>query len=104
MGALSLFILPVAIAALYWKRLDGVWRKVFVVLTVFGLWLNVFVLLAQIFQKTPVLAALAPEPGAPAFASTQSLVLLLFIAIGRACLKGYGGSGVAGRAAVALPV
>jgi hypothetical protein len=66
------------------------------------LWLNVFVLLAQIFQKTPVLAALAPEPGAPAFASTQGLVLLLFITIGWACLKGYGGSGAAGRAPAAL--
>ena len=90
-GALSLVILPVAIAALYWKRLDGLWRKLFVVLTVLGLWLNVFVLLAQIFQKTPVLAALAPDPSAPAFAVTQALVLLLFIVIGWASLKGYGG-------------
>jgi len=102
-GALSLVILPVAIAALYCKRLDGLWRKVFVVLTVFGLWLNVFVLLAQIFQKTPVLAALAPDPSAPAFAITQGLVLLLFVVIGWACLKGYGGGGVAGRAPVAVP-
>jgi hypothetical protein len=86
-GALSLVILPVAIAALYWKRLDGVWRKLFVVLTVLGLWLNVFVLLAQIFQKTPVLAALAPDPGAPAFAVTQALVLLLFVVIERAFVE-----------------
>jgi hypothetical protein len=93
----------VAIAALYWKRLDGLWRKPFVVLTVLGLWLNVFVLLAQIFQKTPVLAALAPDPGAPAFAVTQGLVLFLFVVIGWACLKGYGGAGVAGRAPVAVP-
>ncbi len=70
-GTLSLVVLPVAIAALYWKRLDGAWRKVFVVLTVLGLWLNVFVLLAQIFQKTPILAALAPDPGAPAFARSR---------------------------------
>ena len=67
-----------------------------------GLWLNVFVLLAQIFQKTPVLAALAPEPSAPAFAVTQGLVLLLFIVIGWGCLKGYGSNGVAGRTPVAV--
>ena len=102
-GALSLVVLPVAIAALYWKRLDGTWRKVFVILTVLGLWLNVFVLLAQIFQKTPILAALAPEPSAPAFAVTQGLVLLLFIVLGWASLKGYGGAGVAGRTPTAVP-
>jgi hypothetical protein len=102
-GTLSLVVLPVAIAALYWKRLDGLWRKVFVVLTVLGLWLNVFVLLAQIFQKTPVLAALAPNPQAPAFAVTQGLVLLLFLVIGWASLRAYGGAGIAGRAPVAVP-
>jgi len=102
-GALSLVVLPVAIAALYWKRLDGAWRKIFVILTVLGLWLNVFVLLAQIFQKTPILAALAPEPSAPAFAVTQGLVLLLFIVLGWASLKGYGGAGVAGRRPTAVP-
>jgi hypothetical protein len=102
-GTLSLVGLPVAIAALYWKRLDGAWRKIFVVLTVLGLWLKVFVLLAQIFQKTPVLATLAPNAQTPAFAVTQGLVLLLFAVIGWASLKGYGGAGVAGRAPIAVP-
>ena len=68
-----------------------------------ALWLNVFVLLAQIFQKTPILAALAPEPSAPAFAVTQGLVLLLFVVLGWASLTGYGGAGVAGRSPTAVP-
>ena len=33
-GALSLLVLPFAIAALYWKHLAGAWRQVFVVLCV----------------------------------------------------------------------
>jgi hypothetical protein len=88
-GALSLLVLPVAIAALYWKDLAGAWRQVFVVLSVLALYLNVFVLLAQLFQKIPVLAMLAPNPQAPAFAATQVLVLALFVGLGWAAVKGF---------------
>lgn len=88
-GALSLLVLAVAIAALYWKHLTGVWRHVFVVLSVLALYLNVFVLLAQIFQKIPVLAILAPNPQAPAFAATQLLVLVFFIGLGWAAVRGF---------------
>jgi hypothetical protein len=97
-GALSLLVLPVAIAALYWKRLAGSWRQVFVVLTVLALYLNVFVLLAQLFQKIPVLATLAPDPKAPAFAITQGLVLVLFLILGWAAMKGFRNPQVAGNA------
>ena len=88
-GALSLVLLPVAIFALYAKHLAGGWRTSFVVLSVFALYLNVFVLVAQLLQKIPVLAALAPDPSAPAFAATQGLILLLFVVIGRAAVKGF---------------
>ncbi len=103
-GALSLLVLPFAIAALYWKQLAGAWLQVFVVLSVLALYLNVFVLVAQLFQKIPVLAALAPSPQAPAFATTQGLVLLLFVVLGWAAVKGFrylpaGGLASAARAA-----
>ncbi|MCE9658432.1 MAG: hypothetical protein K8R60_07725 [Burkholderiales bacterium] len=88
-GALSLLVLPVAIAAIYWKHLEGAWRGVFVFTSVLALWFNVFVLFAQLFQKIPVLAPLAPDPKAPAFAITQGLVLLLFMGLGWAALKGF---------------
>jgi hypothetical protein len=88
-GALSLLVLPIAIAALYWKRLAGPWRSVFVSLAVLALYLNVFVLLAQLFQKIPVLASLAPAPKAPAFAITQGLALVLFGVLGWAALRGF---------------
>jgi hypothetical protein len=51
--------------------------------------LNVFVLLAQLFQKIPVLAALAPTPKTPAFAATQGLVLVFFLVLGWAAVKGF---------------
>lgn len=91
-GALSLVVLLGAFAALYWKHLEGGWRRAFVVLSVLALYLNVFVLLAQLLQKTPALAILAPTPAAPAFAAAQGLVLALFAVLGFAAVKGYGHS------------
>jgi hypothetical protein len=93
-GALSLVVLLVALFALYGKNLEGAWRRTFVVLGVFALYLNAFVLLAQLLQKTPALAALAPTPAAPVFAASQGLVLLLFIVLGWAAVKGFGTGGV----------
>ncbi|EWS53669.1 MULTISPECIES: hypothetical protein [unclassified Methylibium] len=89
-GALSLVVLLGALAAVYWKHLEGGWRRAFVVLSVVALYLNVFVLLAQLLQKTPALALLAPTPAAPAFAAAQGLVLALFAVLGWAAVKGYG--------------
>ena len=43
-------------------------------------WLNVFVLVAQLFLKVPSLHALAPAGNEPPFAIAQALVLLVFIA------------------------
>lgn len=89
-GALSLVVLLGALVALYWKHLEGGWRRTFVVLSVVALYLNVFVLLAQLLQKTPALALLAPTPAAPAFAAAQGLVLVLFAVLGWAAVRGYG--------------
>ena len=88
-AVISLVVLAVAIAALYGKRLVGAWRRVFVVSAVLALYLNVFVLLAQLFQKIPILAMLAPNPKAPAFAATHLLVLALFVGLGWAAVKGF---------------
>lgn len=86
---LSLLVLPLAFTALYGRRLAGRWRTVFVLVSVFALYLNVFVLIAQLLQKTPVLAAIAPDPGAPAFGLAQLVFLALFIGLGWAAVKGF---------------
>ena len=87
-GGISLLVLVVAIAARYWKRLTGVWRGVFVVSTVLALYLNVFVLVAQLFQKVPALIAVAPTQKAPAFVVTHLIVLALFVVLGMAAVRG----------------
>jgi hypothetical protein len=88
-GALSLVLLAVCVAARYWKQLQGGWRTTYVITAVAALYLNVFVLVVQLFVKTPPLAALAPTQKEGPFAVTQLLVLALFVWLGRAALRGF---------------
>lgn len=88
-GIISLFALAVASYALYLRRLIGIWRKSFVFATVLSLYLNAFVLVAQLFQKVPALVDLAPTQGEPPFAVTQAVVLIIFIALGIVAAKRF---------------
>ena len=67
----------------------GVWRATFVITAVTALYLNVFVLVVQLFAKTPALQELAPTQSEAPFAVTQALVLALFVWIRRAALRGF---------------
>jgi hypothetical protein len=88
-GVVSLVVLAACLAARYWKHLEGRWRTTYVVTAVAALYLNVFVLVVQLFSKTPALAELAPQQQGPHFAITQVLVLGLFAWLGRAALRGF---------------
>ncbi len=88
-GILSLVVLAVVIVARYAKRLTGAWRGIYVVGGVLALYLNVFVLLAQLFLRLPALMAAAPTQKEPPFVLTQLLVLALFVWLGRAATKGF---------------
>lgn len=88
-GAISLVILPVTILARYGKKLAGPWRTTFVVTAVLALYFNVFVLVVQLFQKTPGLIVIAPTQQAPAFIGTQLLLLAVFVILGRAAVRGF---------------
>lgn len=88
-GIVSLIILPIAIFARYGKHLEGRWRSVYVIGSVAALWLNVFVLMVQLFQRIPLLLLIAPTQKSPAFGATQLLILVMFIVLGRAALKGF---------------
>ena len=81
-GAISLLVLIIAIAALYGYRLARSWRWIYVVSALAALYLNVFVLVAQAFMKVPILNALAPTPSDPGFIVAQLIVLALFVALG----------------------
>ena len=88
-GGISLVVLAVALAARYWKHLSGSWRTVFVVASVAALYFNVFVLFAQLFVKVPAMIAIAPTQTAPAFVITHVIVLVLFVILGRASVRGF---------------
>ena len=80
-GIISLFLLAVAIFARYGRRLAGAWRWLYVVTAMVALYLNVFVLIVQLFQKVPALKALAPTQSEPPFLVTQLFVLALFLVL-----------------------
>jgi len=83
-GVISLVLLALAVAALYAFRLAGVWRRLYVVGAVAALYLNVFVAVAQSFQKLPFLHELAPTQSEPPFLVSQLVVLVAFVALGAA--------------------
>src|ERR1700680_505588 len=58
-GILSLAILGLAISARYAFHLSRAWRSTYVVAAGISLYLNVFVLVVQCFEKVPALKALA---------------------------------------------
>jgi hypothetical protein len=75
--------------ARYRKQLVGPWRGVFVAGAVVTLYLNVFVLVVQLFRRVPALLVSAPTQSEPAFVVTQLLVLGMFVVLGRAAWKGF---------------
>ena len=85
---ISLVVLAVVIVARYVKHLAGVWRTVYGWGTVLALYLNVFVLVNQLFRRIPALVVAAPKQTEAPFVLTQLLVLALFIWLGRAAVRG----------------
>jgi hypothetical protein len=88
-GIVSLLVLPVVLYARYGRQLLGSWRTVYVAGAVSALYLNVFVLMAQLFRRVPAMLASAPTQQEPAFLVTQLLVLGLFVWLGRAAVRGF---------------
>jgi hypothetical protein len=88
-GIISLIILPVVIAARYWKHLVGPWRGIYVVGSVLVLYLNFFILIVQLFRRIPALIVAAPKQTEPPFVLTQLLVLALFAWLGFAAFRRF---------------
>ena len=80
-GIISLLVLAVAIVARYAFHLARAWRRVHVITAMTALYLNVFVLVVQLFRRVPALTALAPTQSEPPFAVVQLLVLALFVTL-----------------------
>lgn len=88
-GVLSLLVLVPALYAYYGASLTGPWRRIYAITAVSALYLNVFVLVAQLFQKVPALRQMAPTQSEPPFAIVQLVVLAAFIWLGLRAVRGY---------------
>jgi hypothetical protein len=77
-GLISLLVLAIAIFARYGRHLAGFWRRTYVITAVVALYLNVFVLIVQLFRKVPALKAIAPTQSEAPFKVTQLVALVLF--------------------------
>jgi hypothetical protein len=80
-GIISLIVLAVAIFARYTRQLAGAWRRSYVICAMTALYLNVFVLAVQLFEKVPALKAMAPTQSEPPFKIAQLALLALFIVL-----------------------
>lgn len=78
---ISLVLLALAILARYGRQLSGAWRWIYVVTVMIALYLNIFVLVIQLFMKVPALRALAPTRSEPPFLIAQLLILTLFVVL-----------------------
>jgi hypothetical protein len=81
-GIISLVVLAIAIAARYAFHMLGAWRSIYAVGATLALYLNVFVLVVQAFEKVPALHELAPTGTEPAFLVAQLAVLVAFLVLG----------------------
>lgn len=88
-GIISLVVLAAVIVAHYVKHFAGRWRSTYPVGVVLATYLNVFVLVTQLFRRIPALIVAAPTQSEPPFVLTHGLVLALFVGLGVAPVKGF---------------
>ncbi len=87
---ISLVVLAVAILALYAFHLAGAWRRIYLITAMIALYLNVFVLVVQSFEKVPAFKAMAPTQSEPPFLVAQVVVLVLFVVLTIVAAKKFG--------------
>jgi hypothetical protein len=77
-GWISMFALLLAFFALYGGRLEGGWRGAWVVSAMMAQYLNFFVFIVQLFDKTPALEAMGHVQKETVFAGAQLAALIGF--------------------------
>ena len=82
LGIMSLIALAIAIPALYWFRLTGIWRWLYVAGAVTALYLNVLAVIGEAFMRLPFLKPLAPTLSEAPFLVAQSVALAAFLVLG----------------------
>jgi len=89
-GIVSLVVLAIVIVARSRARFGGSWRWIYPIGCVVALYLNVFVLVVQAFQKVPALSALAPTQSEPPFQLVQLVVFGIFGWLAVAAVRRFG--------------
>ncbi len=90
-GGIELVIVLIALLALYAGHLLRAWRGIYVAAIVVAVYFNVFVVVAQGFQKLGFLHTLAPTGKEPPFLIAQLVTLALFVVIGVIAFRRYTG-------------
>jgi hypothetical protein len=67
----------------------GAWRKAYVITAMIALYLNVFVLVVQLFLKVPALKAMAPTGSEPPFLVSQLVAIAVFIILTIVAVKRF---------------
>lgn len=88
-GAVALVVLAATLLAQYVFHFAGPWRAIYVVGLVASLYLLLFVLIAQGFNKIDLLHRLAPTQSEPPFAIAQVILLAVTVWIGLRALRAF---------------
>lgn len=88
-GILTTIALAFAVYARYGRKFAGGWRVAYVISAMLALYLNTFILVAQLFEKVPALNALAPTQSEPPFKVSELVVLVIFIVLTIAAAKRF---------------
>src|SRR5262245_27528047 len=102
-GVASLVVLAVALFARCGRQLVGPWARLYALSCAVAQYLNVFVLVAQVFRRVPQLHALAPTESEPPFFIAQVVVLVLFVLFARPAVRGFRAGSIPSAQTVAAP-
>jgi hypothetical protein len=88
-GAIALVVLAATLLAQYVFHFAGPWRTVYAVGMVASLYLLLFVLIAQAFNKIGALNRLAPTQSEPPFAIAQVILLAIMVWVGFRAVRAF---------------
>jgi hypothetical protein len=88
-GMISLVVLVLTGLALYRHRLAGNWRWIYAAGATTLLYLNMVVLVLQLFAKIAFLRALVSGPSDPLFLAAQAVLLAVFVALGAQAVRRF---------------
>ena len=82
LGLVSMPVLAIGILARYRLGESRGWHRTYAITAVVAVYLNMFVLVVQLFEKVPALRELAPTQSEPPFQIAQLAVLVVFAGLG----------------------